>query len=1460
MMKEDNPWMGLNSYKEPSEESNSYKFCGRQRETFDLVQLIEHNTFVTLYGSTGVGKTSLLRAGVFPVLRHHEDYTIPNESEKPKFYPFYIRLGSVSQLEDQKENNKPLYEELIKNIEIKLTAIETKSEKPRTQEEPITPEEKELEYLWLYFHTHQFTTKDQEGKDRVVTPVLVLDQFEELFTNRVNEEKATLFLKQLYVLIENHKPWSTEEFNYPYCRFVISIRDDRFFYLEDVIERERLNLFKENRYRLRAMEDENAKAVVTIPGRGVIEETDKDAIAEAIIGKAKDADRGEINTLMLSLICHQLYNKVKNNKEKTITLEDAQSINMTLGSFYAEALMGIPAHEKKYLESKFIYEDQRQPVKEDEFKKEAPIAYERLYHEPDSKYKIITTVVVPGNNVPHVELIHDQIASVMNAKKKSQQSRRRAMCLRLLLVASVLLLGLGLLLFGGVTSNKYKQNFALTRIDDHKFTSRDYDFIGPFGLEDNAMVEDFALIGDFALIDKSEYTISRCHYLKSLDLRNIGVIGRDTLFLKISDCERLEQIKLPNSLSALELTIDSCPKLLLQINKGLGFLYIKPMQDAITIQIDSDVDRYAMVDGVLWDLEERRIAYCPGIGKSNAPRKIVCTFPSEIKDDVRIYGNTTFYNGGFHHDESLGVLSTIFVPSQSQLNSLSAQGYQPGDGFDNVVFKYSLDSIPSSLFKDHIHVREVQMPKSLKEIHDEAFMRCIGLKTIDLPDDLEYIGKGAFMGCTKLTHIMIPASVKRIEEQAFEGCSSLEIVTFAGDSIELGNRAFANCQKIKIVRCPKMAFESNHEYESPFYNCPNMEYIKSKGYQLAAKNNVSRKDYDIFMTSSGIFINPKQNVTEIFLPLEQEFGEFEFGPNIKSITDIHVPWPQPYSYVDEKEKSLFLYIDSIERQHITLHVPFGCKRYYSHDSHFVGYKDIIEDTPIQWIKNWSQYLLNQTWDMIRKHFVSLLILLFLFIAWIAYPLLSKNDFFKRRMAIYRQSGIRIFLAIVVYAVLSFLCCLILYWIFNVLCQTNVYASQFFALVVTLSLVTLYLMAPAFFDSRKDHQDTLKLKDIFRNGVNSFKNLIRQFIRNSKKYVIGAMSIILAIILLHFVPKLSNRNQDHREVLLSYIDSLVQSNTVSENDIQQLGRHLAMCGDSLSLIHTKSIPYDNCDPNYEMPFVLHDSISMIQGDTIFKFDSERMVKYPLAQETIKAPDNSVININEPKYSGDFLSVDSHAGVIKNKSTGQDYPLPYKYRDLYSYSWGSLNGRYFYLNNSFNDYDEIAIFDMQENGNLIVELKGDEISKIDKPVASSQNEICFFTTSSDSVSFYYINNGAVFLLTKIKNKKSFYSNQQCKNLGYYLIVEEDSIDRKDPQKELIKVRYVMSTKYPYAKPVVYVNKPIFASNDEIIIVNSRNKTFDFYRFETLSDLIRRSHSIDEQRRNEMINLLKKQHLNK
>ena len=69
---ETNPWAGLSSYQDPETSPVQLKFCGRDNESFDVAQLIDNNIFVTLYGKSGTGKTSLLNAGVFPRLRHEQ--------------------------------------------------------------------------------------------------------------------------------------------------------------------------------------------------------------------------------------------------------------------------------------------------------------------------------------------------------------------------------------------------------------------------------------------------------------------------------------------------------------------------------------------------------------------------------------------------------------------------------------------------------------------------------------------------------------------------------------------------------------------------------------------------------------------------------------------------------------------------------------------------------------------------------------------------------------------------------------------------------------------------------------------------------------------------------------------------------------------------------------------------------------------------------------------------------------------------------------------------------------------------------------------------------------------------------------------------------------------------------------------------------------------------------------------
>ena len=268
-----NPWRGLASYEEPQGNAQDYLFCGRDEETLDMVRLIENNLFVTLYGSSGIGKTSLLKAGVIPILRRKD------------YFPLYVRLSQ--------ENDKKSYAEAIVD---KLRNSGLQDERNAVQEHA---DGNDRLYLWEYFATTRFRNAD----GRKVYPVIILDQFEEVFRD-ADKRKAELLLKQIYLLLNDELEMPTaegysSETNY---RFVASIREDFLFVLEDSIDENSLDLYKNNRYRLRPMKPENAKQVVLIPGKDCIEESQKQEVSEKIVSLAKRNKNGDIETLLLSLV------------------------------------------------------------------------------------------------------------------------------------------------------------------------------------------------------------------------------------------------------------------------------------------------------------------------------------------------------------------------------------------------------------------------------------------------------------------------------------------------------------------------------------------------------------------------------------------------------------------------------------------------------------------------------------------------------------------------------------------------------------------------------------------------------------------------------------------------------------------------------------------------------------------------------------------------------------------------------------------------------------------------------------------------------------------------------------------------------------------------------------------------------------------------------------------------------
>lgn len=387
-----NPWLGLASYEEPKNNGNDYLFCGRDEETLDLVRLIDNNLFITLYGSSGIGKTSLLRAGVIPILR------------RKNYFPLYVRLSQ--------EPTEISYAEAIVR---KLQGSGLTEEKGATMRHT---DGNDRLYLWNYFATTSFLKDDHE-----VYPVVILDQFEEVFREG-DKAKPELLLKQIYCLLNDELEMPNEvgysaDTNY---RFVASIREDFLFVLEDSIDENSLDLYKSNRYRLRPMKSDQARQVVLMPGKNCIEESEKEAIVERIISLAKRPQSEDIDTLLLSIVCSGTYDKKAG--EKITSADLAVWKNNPMEVYYQDAVKGLSASQIRYIQQHFIREDgSRRRVSAEEVK---AALNETTYRQLTQDVNRLLAIGDKGQ----MELLHDQLGMAVYEDRKAFEERERKKKLR----------------------------------------------------------------------------------------------------------------------------------------------------------------------------------------------------------------------------------------------------------------------------------------------------------------------------------------------------------------------------------------------------------------------------------------------------------------------------------------------------------------------------------------------------------------------------------------------------------------------------------------------------------------------------------------------------------------------------------------------------------------------------------------------------------------------------------------------------------------------------------------------------------------------------------------------------------------------------------------------------------------------------------------------------------------------
>jgi len=379
----------------PFERSQSAVFHGRGDDIKRLTDLVLRERLVVLFSKSGIGKTSLLQAGVAPELERHDFIPVFLRSERTEAPLLetladmlakspqvggYDRIGELPQT----SNFQPLSPEARSNSDPQTSNFkpQTSNFKPQTSNSPT---------LWEQMKRLEF---DVNGLP--ATPVLVFDQFEELFTLAHSDRSRSQFLAELadlanetmpsslrsellrrfqegdpLVTVEAMQWWERQ----PEVRIVLAIRSDFLHLLDDMSTI--IPSILRNRFQLQPLSREKARVAIVQPALSEGDfasppfEYTEVALTQMIdflsgeeAGEKKErfADdsqtirrRDEIESVNLQIICQDIEEKII---EQGITEEcyqvapdfygNKEGLKASLRNFYRNQLESFPKayHER----------------------------------------------------------------------------------------------------------------------------------------------------------------------------------------------------------------------------------------------------------------------------------------------------------------------------------------------------------------------------------------------------------------------------------------------------------------------------------------------------------------------------------------------------------------------------------------------------------------------------------------------------------------------------------------------------------------------------------------------------------------------------------------------------------------------------------------------------------------------------------------------------------------------------------------------------------------------------------------------------------------------------------------------------------------------------------------------------------------------------------------------------------
>ena len=415
----ENPWPGLESFGESAHDF----FFGRDREAASLLNHVHDAPVTVLYGRSGLGKTSLLQAGLFPLLREEN------------FLPVYVRL-------ELQQGSTALSRQLHQSIYGSIQANAPDALLPAADES-----------LWEYLHRSDFEL--WSAQNYPLTPVIVIDQFEELFT--LGERVPDLvreFMNDLGDLAENRIPadvaaridndeaeadrFQLRAHNY---KLLITLREDFLPHLEEWSQL--IPALKRSRVRLLPLHADKAFDAVYKPAAHLMSAGLAERVVRIVAGEdlgrsresaSTNGDRSDggtsgVEPALLSLFCRELNEERKRRGQSEFDehlVEDAK--RDILANYYSSCVRDLPPRVAEFIESELITEKGFR----DSYAREDAVP-SRLTE--DELSRLIGSRLLrleEYHGAQRIELTHDVLTGVVREhrdRRRAEEAQRRAKAL-----------------------------------------------------------------------------------------------------------------------------------------------------------------------------------------------------------------------------------------------------------------------------------------------------------------------------------------------------------------------------------------------------------------------------------------------------------------------------------------------------------------------------------------------------------------------------------------------------------------------------------------------------------------------------------------------------------------------------------------------------------------------------------------------------------------------------------------------------------------------------------------------------------------------------------------------------------------------------------------------------------------------------------------------------------------------